>query len=348
MTRICKNCCILLISFMLLLCSLSGCEKQGEQPAYTLRIGVAVYSQSDTFISGLIQELEQLAQSREEVGDVKINLAIMDGEGSQVTQNEQIDRLLALEYDVLCVNIVDRTSAAVLIDKAREKDTPILFFNREPVEEDIRRWDKVYYVGAKAEESGELQGELLVEAWQDDTATVDKNKDGVLQYVMLEGEPSHQDATLRTEYSIATLTENGVPLEKLAADTANWEKGEAQAKMNSWLWDLDQLPEAVICNNDDMALGALEAYKERKVPKEEWPVIIGVDATEAALDAVKAGELLGTVRNDATGIAENLLRLSLELSGVEEEKLVSSLEEPYIWLPYQKITKEDLEEKKDL
>ena len=81
---------------------------------------------------------------------MKINLNIVDGRGSQLTQTEQIDRLIALDYDVLCVNIVDRTSAAQLIDKAQEADIPMIFFNREPVAEDLYRWNRVYYVGAKA------------------------------------------------------------------------------------------------------------------------------------------------------------------------------------------------------
>ena len=141
-----------------------------------------------------MQDLERLAQEREKEEGIKINLNIVDGHGSQVTQNDQVDRLIALDYDILCVNIVDRTSAAVLIDKAQEADIPIVFFNREPVEEDLLRWEHVYYVGAVAEDSGVLQGEILLDYWNKQRERVDRNGDGVLQYVMLEGEPGHQDA----------------------------------------------------------------------------------------------------------------------------------------------------------
>ena len=129
---------------------LAGCTAAGPAEPRTLRVGVAVYLQSDTFIGTLVQELERLAQALEIEDGVKINLNIVDGRGSQLTQTEQIDRLIALDYDVLCVNIVDRTSAAQLIDKAQEADIPMIFFNREPVAEDLYRWNRVYYVGAKA------------------------------------------------------------------------------------------------------------------------------------------------------------------------------------------------------
>ena len=101
-----------------------------------------------------------------------------------------------------CVNIVDRTSAAQLIDKAQEADIPMIFFNREPVAEDLYRWNRVYYVGAKAEESGVLQGQILLDRWLNREQPMDKNGDGILQYVLLEGEPGHQDAMLRTEYAV--------------------------------------------------------------------------------------------------------------------------------------------------
>ena len=75
----------------------------------------------------------------------------------------------------------------------------------------MQKWDKVYYVGARAEESGTISGELIVDYWKSNPKA-DKNGDGVLQYVMLMGEPGHQDAELRTEYSIKAVTDGGSKL----------------------------------------------------------------------------------------------------------------------------------------
>lgn len=323
---------------------LAGCTAAGPAEPRTLRVGVAVYLQSDTFIGTLVQELERLAQAREIEDEVKINLNIVDGRGSQLTQTEQIDRLIALDYDVLCVNIVDRTSAAQLIDKAQEADIPMIFFNREPVAEDLYRWNRVYYVGAKAEESGVLQGQILLDRWLNREQPMDKNGDGILQYVLLEGEPGHQDAMLRTEYAVKTLTGAGVEVEKLAGDTANWDRSQAAARMSSWIEQFGTSIEAVISNNDDMALGAIDACQDLGLTEDEMPVVVGVDATAPALEAVREGTLCGTVRNDAQGIAGSMLELALTLAKGEDPAASLPLtDEKYVWLPYQRVTLRQLE-----
>ena len=150
MTRIIKSCStrsfrkgLKALSLLLAAALLAACGSGRAAEPRTLRVGVAVYLQSDTFISTLMKELEKLAQARESTDGMKINLNVVDGRGSQLTQTEQIDRLIALDYDVLCVNIVDRTSTAQLIDKAKEADIPVIFFNREAVAEVLHRWEKV-------------------------------------------------------------------------------------------------------------------------------------------------------------------------------------------------------------
>ena len=85
-----------------------------------------------------------------------------------------------------------------VITKETASIIPIIFFNREPVEEDLMRWDKLYYVGGKAKQSGELQGELAADFIKVNPQA-DRNNDGKIQYVILEGEMGHQDAIIRTE-----------------------------------------------------------------------------------------------------------------------------------------------------
>ena len=324
---------------------LASCGRSQPASPQTVRIGVAVYLQSDTFISTLVQDLERLAQERETAQGIKINLNVVDGRGSQLTQTEQVDRFIALDYDILCVNIVDRTSAAQLIDKAEEADIPVIFFNREPVAEDLFRWEQVYYVGAKGEESGVIQGQILLANWLNGAPAMDKNGDGVLQYVILEGEPGHQDALLRTKYSVQTLIAAGVPVERLAGDTANWDRSQAAARVTDWVDQYGDSIEAVISNNDDMALGAIDVYRDLGVEPEELPVIVGVDATAPALEALEEGYLQGTVRNDAQGIAQNMLDLALLLAQGKDpaEGDIPLSGEKYVWLPYQRVTLQDLE-----
>lgn len=318
----------------------AGCGSGAAEPE-VLRVGVALYTQDDTFISTIAQELERMAREEEQARGVRINLSVVDGRSNQTTQLDQIDSLIGRGCDALCVNIVDRTAAAVLIDKAQKAEVPVIFFNRQPVAEDMLRWEHAYYVGAKAEEGGVLQGRLVLEAWQLDPS-LDCNGDGVLQYVMLEGEPGHQDAMLRTEYAVKTLTDAGVAVEKLASDTANWKRGQAMAKARQWLDEgLGGAIEVVFANNDDMALGAIDAFREAGA---DLPLVVGVDATAPALEAVEAGELYGTVHNDGAGIARAMLDLVLALAEDRDPAEAAELEDGhYVWLPYRTVTARDLE-----
>ncbi|MEM5780232.1 MAG: substrate-binding domain-containing protein, partial [Lawsonibacter sp.] len=98
----------------------------------------------------------------------------------------------------------------------------------------------------------------------------------------------------------------------------------------------------VFANNDDMALGAIDAFHEKGA---ELPLVVGVDATAPALEAVKSGELYGTVLNDAQGIAQAMLDLALALTKGEDPADTVDLEDDhYIWLPYRLVTRENLGE----
>ena len=327
---------------LLLLLLLPACAG-GQEEDDSLRIGVTLYDQDDTFISSMSQNLEQLVQEEESETGIKITLLISDSRHNQTTQMDHVDRFLARGCDVLCVNMVDRTGAAVIVDKAAAEGVPVIFFNRQPVDEDIQRWEKSFYVGASAQESGTLEGQLVAEAWTSEPERWDDNGDGILQYVMLEGEPGHQDALLRTEYTIQTITDQGIEVERLARDTANWNRAQAAARIASWLEEFGDQIEVVLSNNDDMALGAIDALKETGRPLKDWPLIVGIDATAPALEAVEAGQLYGTVFNDSRGQAQAILDLAMALChGEDPAGAVELVDGHYVWLPYQLVTRENL------
>lgn len=335
-----KRICCLIAALSLL--TLSACHTSTD-PTPTLRIGVALYQQEDTFIDTVGRELQRVALEKEQEQNVKLNLYLTDGQESQTTQNEQVDRFLERGYDVICVNIVDRTAAAVIIDKAQAAGVPVIFFNREPVEEDLRRWKHAYYVGLPGGDAGVLQGELVLDAWRTQRDALDRSGDGVIQYVMLEGEPGHQDALLRTESCISTLAKAGVAAEKLASGAANWQRGQANIKMRQWLRDFGENIEVVFANNDDMALGAIDACEEAGLDKNTMPFIVGVDATPPALEALREGTLKGTVRNDAAGLAQSILDLAVSLSaGGEPSADIELTDGRYVWLEYEAVTAKDL------
>ena len=131
-------------------------------------------------------------------------------------------------------------------------------------------------------------------------------------------------------------------VEKLGYAIANWNRGQAQTKMASMLAQYAGKMELILANNDDMALGAIDALKASGIPKEEWPMVVGIDGTDPGLEAVEKGEMIGTVYNDKEGQAKGMLDLAFALAtgeGLEDIELESNR---YIRLPYQKVTKENV------
>ena len=313
---------------LLLAAGPAGC-RETQQEDGTLRIGVAVYKGEDTYISNMTQAMQESVDDWcAETGE-RIQVSISDAQESQNTQNEQIDRFLSLGYDVLCVNLVDRTDAARVVDKAREADVPLVFFNREPVQEDIDAWDKDYYVGSDARQSAQLQAQIVLDLWESDPAALDRNGDGVLQYMMLEGESRHQDAVIRTEVSVQTLREAGVPLERVESGIANWDRNQAAALTESALLEYPEI-ELILCNNDDMALGAADAVERLGL---EFSNIVGIDGTPQGVEAVDQGRLLGTVVMDYPAHGEAIFRLSRALALGDDPQETAGLSERIIRIP---------------
>lgn len=274
----------------------------------TLRIGITLYRGDDSFINNLCRKLEEQVKAYEQASGVRVVLDIVNGKGNQNTQNSQVDRFVSLGVDVLCVNMVDRSAASYIINRAMEADIPVVFFNREPVEEDMNRWEKLYYVGEDAKQSAILQGNILVNAYNQDPSILDLNGDGKVSYVLLEGETNHQDSLIRTEWSIQTLKDGGVPLEKITGGIANWEKSQGSAWVEKWLDEYPNEIELVISNNDDMALGAAEAIERKKITA---PIkIVGIDGTPQGIEGLESGKLFGTVQCDSDEYADVIFRIA--------------------------------------
>lgn len=336
-----KKFLIIGIIFCMSIQLLCACGKEQSDGVDTVYVGVTYYDKSDTFLNELIDCLKEYFQEYENNG-FRISVLIRDAAGSQRIQDDQVDELIKAGCNVLCVNLVDRADPSEIIDRARENNVPIIFFNREPVAEDMMQWDRIYYVGAQAKQSGEMQGELAAALIQENEQ-IDRNKDGKIQYVILEGEAGHQDAIIRTESVVETLKSEGIELEKLSYGIANWSRAQAQNRMLQMISQHQNKIELVLANNDDMALGAIDAYQKLNYTESALPVFLGIDGTDVGLRAVADGTLAGTVYNDKEGQAKAMAELAVALvSGKGMEKIAFE-NERYIYLPYVKVTEELVE-----
>ncbi len=303
-------------------------------------IGCAIYKFDDTFMTGVRNAILAAAKG-------KANVDVVDSQNSQATQNDKVDLFITKHVKSLAINPVDRAAAGVIIGKAKAAKIPVVFFNREPFKDDMAKYDKTYYVGAVAEQSGTMEGQLVVDYWKAHPEA-DLNKDGVVQYVMLKGEPGHQDAELRTKFSIKALTDAGMKVEKVAEDTGMWDRVKGQEKMAAFLSAHKDI-EVVFANNDDMALGAVEALKAAGYFKDgKFMPVVGVDATAPALAALKDGTLLGTVLNDAKNQGKATFALAYVLAKGEKPTKANTGYEitdgKYVWVPYKPITKANMQD----
>lgn len=311
--------------------------------ASAITIGASIRKYDDTFLT------EMRNHMKEKADELGVEIDFTDSKADQTTQNNNIDLYLTKGYEALAVNMQERSAANVVIEKANVDDVPVVFFNTEPEPEALAMSDKVYYVGAKAEESGTMQGVALAAYW-DAHPEADLNGDGKIQYVMIKGEPGHQDAELRTEYSIKYLTDNGYEVECLAEDTAMWDRVKGQDKMATFLAAHPDEIEAVFANNDDMALGAINALQAvgYNKPGEEGSKIIpvfGVDAVDAAKEKIAAGEMTGTIKQDAVGMADAVATITANLiagkgayEGLNENYKV--VDNWFVQIPYAEYTGE--------
>ena len=291
---------ITLISLFLLM----GCAKAGEDMP---EIGVAIYKYDDTYVSTVKNSLIKEAEG-------KARLLLNDGKGDQATQNDQIDLLIEKGVDVLLVNIVDVGAAQTIVNKAKTADIPIIFFNREPAESVLKSYDKARFIGTNAKDAGVIQGEIIAESWKD--GKFDKNKDGVMQYVMFKGEPDNPEAVARTEWSIKRANELGVKTEQLGLQVANWDTELANRAMEAWITKFGDKIEFVVANNDGMAQGAisaLQAANYNKGDESKYIPVVGVDATDAAKELISKKYMTGTVIQDGEEMGKVLYKAAMNL-----------------------------------
>jgi len=314
-----------------------------------LNIGVLVWKFSDTYGSSVRTAMDKYAKDLGSAAGTTVNLEMQDGNDDQATQNNQADVMFAAGKDLIVINLCDTSAGQYLDDLATKNNVPVLFYNKEPTDSAIITNQKSIFIGTKPEEAGIMQGEILADLVAKDSS-IDKNGDGKLQYLMFEGEINNAEAIARTKYSVDTATEKGLKMENLSeVQVANWDTAKAQEMMTAQIAALgaDKI-EVVFCNNDDMATGVIAAlnnvgYNLGDDPK-KTVTIIGVDATDTAIEYINAGKLAGTVKQDGDAMGKAIVQLAMNgaqgkdwLDGTDYKMADDGYS---IRIPYAKITKE--------
>ena len=274
------------------------------------KVGISIYKFDDNFMTLYRTELERYLT--EELGFKKENITIQDGKGDQAEQTNQIQNFIASGVDVMILNLVQASSAPQVTDMCKDAGIPVVYINREPDTAEEERWasDSISatYVGADARQSGTYQGEEIVE-----TANKgDINGDGKVSYIMVQGDPENVDAQYRTEFSVKALTDAGLEVEELLLQRGDWDQANGQQIVQDALTQFGDKIEVVFCNNDAMALGALQAIDAagRKVNEDIY--LVGVDALTEAVQDITEGKMTGTVFNDYIGQAKTAADMAVK------------------------------------
>lgn len=276
-------------------------------------VGVLLYKEDIYYISEIKKELEKLENENKDT----INFIFYNAKGSQELQNEQINELINMKVDAILLNIVDIHEADSIINKIKEKDIPVIFFNREPLSlNGIKSYNKSLYVGTQACDAGKIKSEMIINEMKKGNIK-DKNKNDSLDYILLEGEVDNVEAQLRSECVIRTLNENGIKTNEIASEICNWEKECAKEKINSLFDKYGDNIEVIISNNDDMAVGAVLALQEKGYnlgDPNKFISVVGIGGTDEVREMIKKGFMTGTVIQDAKEKAKILYKIVLNLA----------------------------------
>lgn len=309
-------------------------------------VAVFYYSYGDTYISSVRAALD------EALTEAGIAYQDYDSNNSQTTQTEQVTTALAQGATVLVVNLVDTGSddaAKNILEQADGK--PVIFFNRSVSEEVVTSVDNCAFVGTDYEMAGHMQGELIGDYLVENYDTIDLNGDGSISYVMFKGQEGNAEADARTQYgqedADAILEKNEKPAlvfydeansnKYLVDQTGAWSAAAATDYMQTILSQYSEannnMVELVIANNDEMAIGSIAALQNAGYNQEGGTVIpvFGVDATDAAKEAIAAGSMIGTIKQDAVGMANaiatitgNFMNGVEKFEGIEEANVVGT------------------------
>lgn len=294
------------------------------------KVGVCIYKFDDAFMTTYRNALQAMLEGK------GYEVTVVDGNNDQAKQTEQVNTFITQGVDALIINPVMTSAADTIIAAVQQADVPTVLINREPTAEQMAAYNKLVYVGCDAAQSGTFQGEIILETENKG----DINGDGKVSYIMIQGDPENIDAQLRTEYSVKALKDAGMEVEELDLQRGDWDRNKGQEIAQNDLAKFGDQIEVVFCNNDDMAIGALQAIQAagRTVNKDIY--LVGVDALDAALNEVVNGNLTGTVLNDAQSQASQAVASMEDLLGGK----TFAEGEQSIYVDYVKVTPENASE----
>ncbi len=289
---------------------LSGCSAPADSGTKTVKIG-ATFPVLDAFLQKVADGMQKEATAD------GAKLTVVAADNKVDTQLSQVENFISQKVDAILVVAVDTSAAGPMTDAAKAAGIPIVYVNRNPSQTGVP------YVGSQSLVSGTLEMTQLA-----------KLAGGKGNVVIMEGEVTNEAALDRTKGCNDVVAQNpGMKVVKTAA--ADWDRAKGQALMENWLQSGVKF-DVVCANNDEMALGAINALKAAGKKLGAGGVLVGgVDATADALASLAAGEEATTVFQDAGGQGGGGVKAAIDL--VNGKKVAD-----YVDVPYQLVTLDNI------
>jgi len=280
-------------------------------------IGVSMAKFDDNFLTVLRNGIDATAT------ELGVSVQIEDAQNDVAKQLDQINNFIASGVTAIIVNPVDTSATQAMSDAAAAAGVPLVYVNRQPINVDTLP-DNQAFVASNEVDSGTLE---TIEVCAQLKAA---GKDKANVYVMM-GELSNQAAVQRTAdiHDVMAAGKCSVELTIIDEQTANWSRDEAQNMMTNWLSTGTPF-DGVIANNDEMAIGAIQAMKAAGIDMASV-VVGGIDATQDALAAMQAGDLDVTVFQNAAGQGAGALDAAIKLAAGEAV-------EQKVYIPFELVT----------
>ena len=301
---------ILLVLALSMLLALTACST--SQKSDKVKIGVTLMDFSTEFGIGLKDYMTAKADA---MGDME--LTVVDAGGDAAKQLQQVETFISQKVDAIIMQPQEQEACSPAIDKAKAAGIPIINCNSLTITEPDA------YVGSNDSESAEIAMTYIAE-----------QLGGKGNVLMMHGHPGQTAEVKRTEGAMDILAQNP-DMTLLDEQTADWDRAEAMTLMENWIQAYGDQINAVFCQNDEMALGALNALVQ--AGKKDNVLVVGVDAIDDALQSVKDGKMDATVYQDCKGQAEGAIEAAYKLAKGESV-------EKEILIPFILVTTENVDE----
>lgn len=281
-----------------------------------LKVAVFINNFDDLFLYEIKKSLEDIQAENKN----KVEFTFFDAKENQGSQNDSIEKALTENFNLFVLRPVSKDINDIegTFNKIQQKNIPlIILYEKTPaIVNLLKPYKRAVIIDTDLVQSGILEGKILVNAWNSNKNTLDKNKDNIMQYILIKGPSDTNITTIRSKYSVQTINESGIKTQELSSVTCNFLEECAKTAVESMFLNYSNKIEAIIANSDSMAIGAikgLQKYGYNKGDPFKYIPVVGVDALPEAQELIKQGLMTGTVSQNPNEHANAIYSIGMNL-----------------------------------